>query len=122
MFTSSAFTMVTGRRRRRGRKQPAMRTRYIPDDVWTQIARYIPLDHLKSLLTINRPFFNSAMNARYHTVELFSLDLNTFKLLMRLQSVILLLLLPAPFTYDQPRQGRACREARPLLPHPPSDP
>jgi putative hemolysin len=59
--------------------------RHIPDDVWMHIAQSLPRDNLRTLYAVNRAFFDAAMKARYHTVLLRVLDIDTFKLLMRLQ-------------------------------------
>jgi hypothetical protein len=60
---------------------------HIPDDVWLHIAEFIPQQHLQHLFSVNRSFFQAAMNARYRTVNLHRLKCETFKLLVRLQSV-----------------------------------
>ena len=64
---------------------------HIPDDVWMHIAQFIPEDDLKTLFSVNRAFFHLSMNARYHTVVLRVMDLDTFKLVLRLQSVSFLI-------------------------------
>jgi hypothetical protein len=61
--------------------------RHVPDDVWMHIAQSLPPDKLRTLYAVNSAFFHAAMNARYHTVRFCVLDIDMFKLLMRLQLV-----------------------------------
>jgi hypothetical protein len=62
----------------------------IPDDIWSYIAEMLPLNTLRDMLTVNRVFFEMAMNARYREVSFLHIDSNTIKLLQRLKYVEIL--------------------------------
>lgn len=41
----------------------------IPVEIWLNIARFIPLDELLHLYSVNHVLFNIAMDARYRTIN-----------------------------------------------------
>ncbi|RDB16731.1 hypothetical protein Hypma_002431 [Hypsizygus marmoreus] len=61
----------------------------IPDDIWRSVGTFVPSEHLRTLLAINRSFFDLAMNARYREVNLTLLgDRGMIKLLQRLRDPV----------------------------------
>ncbi|KAG6906903.1 hypothetical protein DXG01_011458 [Tephrocybe rancida] len=57
----------------------------LPPDIWALIADHIPLQELDELLSVNRAFFDLALDARYRTVEWAILDNKLIRMLDRLQ-------------------------------------
>ena len=52
----------------------------IPHEVWLQIAKHVPPDHLRNLLSVNSALFDEAMNIRYGRVHVAN-DPHTVKLI-----------------------------------------
>ncbi|KAL0954897.1 hypothetical protein HGRIS_003830 [Hohenbuehelia grisea] len=57
----------------------------LPDDIWFEIARFIPEAELTSLYGVNRCFFELALNLRYREVYLTHLTMHSIKLLEHLK-------------------------------------
>lgn len=65
----------------------------LPPQVWVAIARFIPALCLKDMLSVNRFFFNLAMDYRYRQISFTYLNERMLWLLLRLRCLFLLSLL-----------------------------
>ena len=63
-------------------------SRVIPHEIWLHIAQFIPETSLQNLYTINRSFFEIAMNARYREVHFSNFDSAMFWKFHRLKYTI----------------------------------
>ena len=59
----------------------------LPHDVWRQIADLLTVDHLLTLVAVNRSFYNIVLDMRYGEVHWVRLDNYMLKTLIRLQWV-----------------------------------
>ena len=86
----------------------------IPDDIWSYIAEMLPLNTLRDMLTVNRVFFEMAMNARYREVSFLHIDSNTIRLLQRLKYVEMFLKfeLNSPIHDRDPNVAKRVRHLR----------
>ncbi|KAF5376522.1 hypothetical protein D9615_008674 [Tricholomella constricta] len=57
----------------------------LPEDIWHLVAQYFPARELTKLISLNRAFYNTVLNARYQTVEWVMLDMKLIRCLARLQ-------------------------------------
>jgi len=60
----------------------------LPEEVWRLIASYLPERRIYELLSVNRTFFNLALEARYRVVRWTKLDKKFLDVLHRLQYVL----------------------------------
>ncbi|KAJ7226939.1 hypothetical protein GGX14DRAFT_99815 [Mycena pura] len=58
----------------------------LPEDVWRYIASFIPHKHLVTLLSVNKTFYDIALDARYREIRWDKLDKNMTRSLARLQT------------------------------------
>jgi len=59
----------------------------IPDDIWSYVAQFLPPKTLRNMLTVNRVFFEMAMDVRYREVDFLHVDGNSIKMLCRLKYI-----------------------------------
>jgi hypothetical protein len=61
----------------------------IPEDIWRRIAWFLDLDVLLHIFSVNRTFFDLAMNERYRNILISpsNLDKTTIRILKRLKYV-----------------------------------
>ncbi|KAJ7074738.1 hypothetical protein C8F01DRAFT_1076116 [Mycena amicta] len=58
----------------------------IPEDVWRIIASFLPQKHLRTLISVNKAFYNIVLDARYMVVRWDKLDKGMIKSLARLRT------------------------------------
>jgi hypothetical protein len=59
----------------------------VPDDIWSYVAQFLPPKTLRNMLTVNRVFFEMAMDVRYREVHFLHVDSNSIKVLRRLKYI-----------------------------------
>jgi hypothetical protein len=57
----------------------------LPHDVWTQIAGLLTVDHLFTLVAVNRSFYNIVLDMQYSEIHWVRLDKDMLRTLVRLQ-------------------------------------
>ncbi|KAL0958525.1 hypothetical protein HGRIS_000666 [Hohenbuehelia grisea] len=60
----------------------------LPDDIWLEVAKYIPAKVLRGFYRINALFFNISMNLRYAEVHLSALTTRLDRLVEHLKLVV----------------------------------
>ena len=63
----------------------------LPNDVWDYIAQFIPALTLKDMISVNRFFFDLAMDYRYRQISFTYLSARMLWMLVRLKCVSLFL-------------------------------
>jgi hypothetical protein len=63
----------------------------LPHNIWVHVAQYLPALFLRDLITVNRSFFEIAMDCRYRQLILAYMDSRMVKNLVRLRSVNMIL-------------------------------
>lgn len=56
----------------------------LPSEIWLHIAQFIPPEQIRVMLGVNQVFFYLAMDERYRSLSIASLDANLMRLLVRL--------------------------------------
>ena len=65
-----------------------MNLKQLPPPVWLAIAQFIPALHLKDMLSVNRVFFDLAMDYRYRQISLTYLTEHMLWTLLRLRCLL----------------------------------
>lgn len=57
----------------------------LPEDIWQCVAWFIPHDHLLTLISVNKAFYNIVLDAKYQEIHWAKVDDLMVKSLVRLR-------------------------------------
>ncbi|KAJ7027523.1 hypothetical protein C8F04DRAFT_1122284 [Mycena alexandri] len=63
-----------------------MRSLVLPEDIWQCVASFVPYDDLAALISINRAWYNIALDARYREIHWDKVDVSMTRTLVRLRT------------------------------------